>query len=402
MAGVVLFLAISGLSAYAFWPTITGSVGDEVDRPATERTTSQARVNVIVLAPRDFVIRAEATGHLSPWSIAEVSSQATGIVVRRLYEEGASVSQDDLLLQLEDHEQAIAVREAETDLLGAQIEYAGRTAGNLDVVHDTSEVAQARDSFERVESAHKRGLLTDAELQIERRKYDAAVLRSGFFRDEVEAVVTGLVQAEQRLDRARLFASRMQVRAPITGRVADLQTEVGERVTTGQPILSILDDSRMKVEVNVLESDLLGLRGGATARVRIPALQDSVVQGRIFAINPAVDPTTGTGRVTVSIDNRNRQLLAGLFAYVELESQRFSNRLVVPADAVLVRQGRDLVFVVKNGRAQWTYVTVGDRSGDFVEIVEPLAAGDSVAVNGHHALSHDARVEVGSVLEIEN
>ena len=192
--------------------------------------------------------------------------------------------------------------------------------------------------------------------------------------------------------------SRMQVLASIDGRIAELQTEVGQRVNTGQHILNLLDDSKMKVEVNVLESDLHGLKVGATARVRIPSMADTLVNGRIFSINPKVDPTTGTGRITVSIDNRKGELISGLFAYVELESDRIKNRLVVPSEAVLVRQGRDLVFVVDGGRAQWTYVTVGRRSGDFVEIVDLLSPGDSVAVSGHHALSHDGRVEVGNVV----
>jgi len=133
--------------------------------------------------------------------------------------------------------------------------------------------------------------------------------------------------------------------------------------------------------------------------VRIPAINDTLVTGRIHSINPIVDPATGTAKVTVAIDNRRREFLAGVFAYVDLETGRLPERLVIPAEAVLVRQGRDLVFVVDGGRAKWTYVTVGRRSGDFVEVLEPLAAGDSVAVTGHHSLSHDARVSVNEVME---
>jgi len=101
----------------------------------------------------------------------------------------------------------------------------------------------------------------------------------------------------------------------------------------------------------------------------------------------------------VAIDNRDRAFIAGVFAYVDLETDQLPDRLVVPTESVLVRQGRDLVFVVEGGRAQWTYVTTGRRSGDFVEIIEPLAPGDSVAVSGHHSLSHDARIAVGNVVE---
>lgn len=402
VAGVILLVAVVSLAVYAFWPTLSGAEPEDEARAGVEKVTAHARVDVMVLKPSDFVVRAEATGHLAPWKVAEISSQATGIVIERAFEEGTYVQQGDLLLQLEDYEQHIALKEAETALLKAQIEYTSRTTANQVVGDDTSRVGDARKDFEAVEKAFKEGKITENELQIARRKYDAVVLKSGAKRDEVESVIAGLSQAEQNLERARLLESRMRVVAPISGRIADVETEVGQRLSVGQAVLRLLDDSRMKVDVNVLEGDLLGLKEGATARVRVPALDNTVINGRIFSINPIVDPKTGTGRVTVSIDNRSRELISGLFAYVELESERFGDRLVIPSDAVLVRQGRDLVFVVKDGRAQWTYVTVGRRSQDLVEITEHLAPGDSIAVGGHHALSHDARVEVGSVVEIGN
>ncbi len=399
VAGVILAIAVVGLSGYALWPAIVGAEESEEDRPTAERTTSNAVVDVMVVEPTDFVLRAEATGHMAPWRKAEISSQATGIVTERPFEQGQFVSAGDMLLRLEDQEQLISVAEAETELLNAQIEYAARLAGSQAASPDSTRLVRAEETFKRAQSAYQEGALTLDEYRQARREYEVAVLRSGARREEVEAVVTGLSQAEQRLERARLLASRMRVEAPISGRMADLQTEVGQRVTVGAQILTLLDDSRMKVEVSVLEGDLIGLSPGASARVRIPAVGDTTVTGRIHSINPVVDPATGTGTVTVAINNRDRTFISGVFAYVDLETDRLPGRLVVPTESVLVRQGRDLVFVIEGGRAQWTYVTTGRRSGDFVEIIEPLVAGDSVAVSGHHSLSHDARIAVGNVVE---
>jgi len=86
-------------------------------------------------------------------------------------------------------------------------------------------------------------------------------------------------------------------------------------------------------------------------------------------------------------------LLTGLFASIELETDRLRHRLVVPASALLVRQGRDLVFRIENGKAFWTYVQVGAKSGDLVEITDGLSQGDLVASGGHFALAHEAPVE---------
>jgi HlyD family secretion protein len=176
----------------------------------------------------------------------------------------------------------------------------------------------------------------------------------------------------------------------------------------------------MKVTVDVLEEDLVRLQEGATARVHVPALEgngsapmsdaesealpaspnEATFEGRVHAINPQVDVQRGTGRVTVAIPNPDGRLVAGLYATVRLETARLDGRLVVPADAVLVRQGRDLVFVVEAGRAQWTYVDLGARSGEVVEITSGLSPSDTVAVDGHFALAHDAPVEIAAVREL--
>lgn len=400
VAGIVLVAAVIVLVGYAFWPSLTGQTEAATTRPDTERVVSRARVDVLVVQPTDFILRSEATGHLAPWRIAEISAEGSGLVRDRPIEEGYLVAEGSVLLKLDDAEQQITLREAESDLLSAQIEYSGITGRSSGTESDTTQVAAARSQYRRAERAFSSGDITQTEFVVARHEYEAVVLRSGMRRDAVLAVVSGLTQAEQRVERARLMLSRSVVYAPFAGRIADLITEVGQRVNIGQKILTLLDDSRMKVDVDVLEADLVHLTRGATARVRIPALADTVLIGSIYSINPSVNPATGTGRVRVAISNPQGKLVSGLFAYIELETGRIAERLVIPTEAVLVRQGRDLVFVVEDGRAKWVYVTVGQRSGDLVEIVEPIAPGDSVAVAGHHSLAHDALVEVGTVQEL--
>lgn len=96
---------------------------------------------------------------------------------------------------------------------------------------------------------------------------------------------------------------------------------------------------------------------------------------------------------------RPKRLVSGLYAEVRLETERLQDRLVVPDDAVLVRQGRDLGFVIENGRAQWSYVELGARSGERVEITDGVAPRDTIAVDGHFALAHDASVRIGDLRE---
>ncbi len=397
VAAGLLVLSVGGLLAYAFWPVLTGQ-GEEAGRPEDAHAAAPpVAVEAVVVAPVTFPLRAEATGRLAPWRQAVLSAETSGRVVARQVEEGDYVKAGQELLRLDEREARLRLEEAEAALLKARSEYAVQLSRDGVPAVDTTRLAEARRAWAAAQAAHAEGALSDDELEAARRRYEAALLLGGTMREAVQRAVTGLAEAEQRVAQARLQLSRTRITAPFAGRVADLQAEVGQHVAPGQALLTLLDDRRMKVEVDALESDIVHLRRGATAQVRLPALADTVVTGTIHSINPRVDTKTGAGRVTVAVPNPGGRLLSGLFAYVALETRRLPDRLVVPAEAVLVRQGRDLVFVVRGGRAQWQYVTPGPQSGDYVVLVEGVAPGDTVAVAGHHALAHDAPVEVAAV-----
>lgn len=401
VAAGVLLVAVGGLILYGFWPRLTGQASADDERPDTDDVSdSVAQIDVVQVGRMDFPVRTEATGRLRPWRQASVSAERGGVVRERAVEEGQRVGAGALLARIDDREERIELAEAEAELVEARAEYAVNTRdADIRQVADTSQVAELRMALREAEAAFDQGNATREEVQTLRSELELAQMRAGLDRSAVQAATYGLTQAEQRVEQARLNLERTRVTAPFAGRVANLETEVGQRVAAGEAVAHVLDDRRMKVTVNVLEEDLVRIREGATAQVHIPALAhddtSGVVQGSVYAINPQVEDDRGTGRVTVSIPNPDADLISGLYATVRLETHRLDDRIVVPTDAVLVRQGRDLVFVVRDGRAQWTYVEVGTRSGNFVEITEGLQEGDVVAVDGHFALAHDAPVEAG-------
>ena len=115
-----------------------------------------------------------------------------------------------------------------------------------------------------------------------------------------------------------------------------------------------------------------------------------------------VDSTTRAGRALVRVRN-NGVLRPGMYADVRLEATRLPNRILVPAPAVIERDGRPLVFVVKNGRAEWTYINPGRSNGTDTEVLAdsasgeiPVQPGDTVLVEGHLTLTHDAPVRLVS------
>lgn len=392
VAGGILVMAVIGLLGYAFWP-----VDEPVSaaRELSEVVAQVAEIDALVLKQSDFPIRVEATGHLQAWRRAEVSAEMQGIAIKRYVEEGDRVRKGQVLIELDRRDAELELAEARAEWLRLQAEYAVR----FRVVGQESEVdslvfAEAETNLQEAQMAFENGSLTADELDEVRRIYDGLTLQKPEMRSAVQAANLGLTQAEQRKARAELALARTRVVAPFSGRVSDLVAEEGRRVSMGESILTLLDDTRMKVDVDVLEADIVQLSQGATARIRIPSLGDQEVDGIIYSINPSVDPATGAGRVTVSISNRDGRLLSGLFTYTYLEAERLYERLVLPSDAILVRQGRDLVFRVEEGNAMWVYVELGARSGNQVEVVSGLAPGDTIAVSGHFALAHDVPVNI--------
>jgi HlyD family secretion protein len=403
VAGIVLVLAVGGLLLYGFWPVLTGSAKQTQAGEDVEVPSPRAEIDAVVAQRTSFPLRTQASGHLVPWHRAALSPESEGRVVERPVEEGDAVREGDLLLRLDDREEQIALQEARAQLLKAQAEFAVKSdLPEATSPADTSQLAAARQAYSRAQKQFAKGEVTREAVQDARRRYQSARVSAGLERRNVMAAQTGLMAAEQAVARARLNVERTRIEAPFDGRVADLNVQVGQRVSRGEVVATLLQDRRLKVEVDVLESDVVDVRENATVQVHVPSIgpaddPDALFDGRVWSVNPQVDPESGTARVTVAIPNPNRRLVAGLYANVRLETDRLADRLVVPDDAVLVRQGRDLVFVVDGGRAKWTYVDVGARSGNFVSLESGVSPGDTVAVDGHFALAHDAPVTVAEV-----
>ncbi|KAB2847904.1 MAG: hypothetical protein F9K42_09585 [Ignavibacterium sp.] len=82
-----------------------------------------------------------------------------------------------------------------------------------------------------------------------------------------------------------------------------------------------------------------------------------------------------------------------MFASVKIETDILKNRVIIPKEALLVRDKRDLVFVVQNNLAKWQYVNIGQQNDEYIEILNGVSPGDSVIVEGHFNLAHDSNIK---------
>jgi len=323
--------------------------------------------------------------------------------------EGASVRRDTFVLWVESEGRAEALRaaplraEVEGRVVGVPVREGGRVrAGDLVARLDSTEKALAlereRAKLEKARADYRARLLGEEELGLTEEELAE--------RRRQARVQSGVAEAEVALEEARYELLKTRIRAPYAGRVANLTVSEGSRMSVGDSVATILDLSRVEVEVDVLQTRVTQLEEGRRAEVRFTALPGETFTGRVETVNPLVDAGSETVRVTVRLRNPEARVIPGMHATVQIAGRLHEDRVFVPRDAVVQRDRRDVVFVFspseegsRTGRAKWNYVTTGLESDEFVEIVpsdetEMLEPGQVVLTEGHATLSHDARVRL--------
>lgn len=375
LAGVVLLSSAAGImyrragasSAHANKP---GDAVDSLASTADPEPSSSSDLYIPVegdVAVQDtLVLAVSAAGQVAPWRQSVITAQVSGQVTAVYVSENAAVGRGTGLIAIDPAEYELALQEAQASLRTAEAQYRETTLFD-----------------ERI---------TDPTIRSERQK--AARAKSGLDRAEVAVA------------KANLELSRSRVRAPFGGRVANVKVQPGQWVRPGDELMTIVELSRVKVEVQVLEGQLAFLTPGRSARVHFAAFPEEAFVGRIETINPIVDESTRSARVIVSVTNPQGRLLPGMYARVSLDARRFADRVLVPRSAILERDRRKMLFVFEpneegstRGFAKWRYVTTGLENDSVVEIVasddtEMVSAGEIVLTAGHHTLVHDARVRV--------
>jgi len=330
------------------------------DTSATPRAALALPVAVAAARDGDLVLSVTTTGQVRSDGEALLKSEVAGTVDKVLVHPGDRVKRGAPLVTLDPRPFDLAIAEAQAAVDEAQVRYYDAVAPDSIVLGRPPSDDQRRIALTR----------------------------------------SGLQGARVRLEKAKLERERATIAAPYDGMVDRVDVSQGERVGAGTSITRVVNLNALRIEANVLEHDLPLIREGGNALISSAAAPDEQVTGRISAVLPVIDSTTRSGRAYVRLTGASK-LRPGMYADVRLEASRLTNRRLVPARAVIERDGRPLVFVVKEGRAQWVYILPGRTNGMETEVLPdsssgliPVAVGDEVIVEGHLTLTHDAPVRV--------
>jgi RND family efflux transporter MFP subunit len=151
----------------------------------------------------------------------------------------------------------------------------------------------------------------------------------------------------------------------------------------------------VKVKVQLSENVVVSIRPGAEVPVIINSLNKTVT-GAVISVAPKADPATRAFPVEIQINNEQGDIKAGMVANLNMETGISKGAVVLPADALLERNGQYSVFVVEDGKAKETTVKKGITSNQLVEIKEGIQEGQAVIVSGNHLVTDGQKVEVVS------
>ncbi len=338
-----------------------------------------AEVGIVTVEAKPLTNTVEVPGRLQAFRTAEVRARVDGIVRRRLYKEGTDVRAGQPLFSIDPRELRAQTSGAEAALARAEA-----TAAN------------ARQDVERYE-----GLVEQR--AVSRQDYDAAVAR-------LRTAEADVAQARAEVEAARLSLGYTTVTAPISGRAGRAEVTEGALVSAAGATLLTTIEQIDPIYVNFSQSsaDLLAIRRAIReGDLQVPTRDSVVVRvvledgteyprpGRLNFLDMNVDEQTGTTALRAQAPNPDRILLPGQFVRARIEAGVRPNGIAVPQRAVTVAPtGASVMIVAAGDTARTRPVTLGPLQEGAWVVLEGLAAGDRVIVEGLQKVRPDQPVRV--------
>jgi membrane fusion protein (multidrug efflux system) len=290
----------------------------------------------------------ETTTVLEAQNSATLVARRQGQVVGAPVEEGTQVAAGAVLVRLDDTEARIAVARAQA-------------------AYD-----QARRDAERGRKLKEQGL-----------SFDQAMDDLQF---KLETARQGLAQAQYDLTQTRITA-------PFAGKVVSRTVQRGETVTPGKECYQLANFDPLLARVYFPETELPRVRVGETATLESSAQPGRPYGARVTLVNPVVDRTNGTFKVTLEVRDPSATLRPGSFARVRLMSDSFADAIVVPRKSLVIEDGDAFVFVAQGDSVVRLPIKVGAVSGDTAQVLAGLVPGQKVVSVGQGGLKQGSRVK---------
>ena len=330
-----------------------------------------------------------ASGYVVAQRKSALASKVTGRLVWLGVEEGSKVRAGEVIARLENDDVTAARAQAQANVSTAR--------WNLDQAK--AEYDDAALGLKRARELVAKGYIAQADDDTAQARYDKAVaaVRAG------EAVVKS---SEAALKAADVALEYTLIRAPFravvltkNADVGDIVTPLGAAANAKASVVSVADMDSLKVEADVSESNLEQVKLDQPCEIQLDAIPGERFRGKVHMIVPTADRSKATVLVKVGFVGSDPRILPEMSAKVAFLSRspapsEENARIAVSKSAVAVRNGRSVVFLLKEGKAYETPVTLGDHLGDMEEVRSGVKAGDKVVMRPPDALKDSSKVSV--------
>lgn len=360
---VVAILFVLGALALKKWL----DPGVEVQL-ATATLTSPSQANAVLTASGYVVARRKAA----------VASKGTGTLVYLAVEEGDRVKKGQVIARLDDSDVAATLRRARENLRVAE-----------------ADLDDARKNYERMSKLVGTRAIAQAD-------YDAADARYKRVLATIEAAKFAVREAEVAVENTRIIA-------PFDGTVLKKNADVGEivaplagAVSSRAAVVTIADMSSLEVDADVSEANITRVDSGQNCEITLDAYPQQRYPGYVSNIVPTADRAKATVMVKIKFKQYDERVLPEMGAKITFLAAGASTDpinikpvLTVPAAAVATRDGRQVVFQIKEDRAVEVPVTTGRKLGSAIEITGGLKEGDKLISKADDQIQNGAKVTVG-------
>jgi RND family efflux transporter MFP subunit len=312
-------------------------------------------------------------GNLIGLQTVDIAPRTGGRLLSVNVQLGDPVRRGQVLAKVEDREIVEQVRAAE----------ASQEVAKATIRQREADLKVAELNFDRSKNLFSRQLLAKQALDDAESRYLAAVAQFDLSKAQ-------LSQNDARLQELRINLQHTSVTSPVDGFVGKRSVDPGAMVNTNTAIASVVDISRLKLVVNVVEKDLRMVTAGDVGIVEVDAYPGEKFNGRIARVAPVLDPATRTASIEIEIPNTDYRLKPGMYARISLTVDERKNTLVAPKNAVIDFESKRGVWVPNDERrAQFVPVTLGIESPEQVEILAGLKEGDRFVTTGAAAVRNN-------------
>ena len=360
-------------------------------------------VKVVTVARADMMRHIDLSGQTVADANIPLAPKYTGRITEVCAKLGDEVKAGDVLMAQDTGDLDISIAQNDAAAGAAQADAReARASYDANYLKARNDFELEQSKYERNQYLYSIGAISQDTLDSVKQEYLASKAAFDVLADQVEGGNAASVEsksytaqkAERATDALRRQREDMYLRAPRAGVIGYRNVEAGEIVSAGTKVFSLVDNSHLNVDCTLAESDAAILKPGMEVEVTIDAL-GADYPGKIVYVSPAMDDTSKTYQVRIELETDSDEMKAGLFAHTAIDILQRRATLCVPKEAVLSRNGRQMLFVVDaDGKVESREVKIGLMNDAEVEILDGIEPGDTVVVTNQDKLQDGKKVEM--------